>query len=481
VSPEYREIPIDLIDPSPFNTRQNVDEPLEGFSETVAVPLKVRVKPDGRYELVFGHRRLAELRRREIEYAPCIVTDMDDYLVLLEQWAENEDRVDLSDYEKALKLKQMLDTFNVTQTELAKKLGKSPTWITNHLHLQNLKQFFSAEILNQLTAYQGNAILSAPEMLIEQVCDDIEEQYRTEKSLPSATEIQKIIDDHIELNDEDVEKCSHCKHEIEGGVCELNDGDCRFEEATTETDQAQRSTQGSPQHEPGRQEKQPPNHVCEASPGSANCRICGRLLTVPESVKAGIGPVCAKGTKASPEEIYATIQDLYTRFGEPTPQFVTKILEAKGLSYSGAQQALADYKKRPAQPPSPTTATKPTPETTPKEETEQTTCPICGQLDTRQHIDEAVSDFAEYLVTAGVLPLGLAQRVKEALTRIRYGKELKLRIEQEIAIEPEEAEEQEVLAAESEAQAQEESEDREREERELEKEQTDQGHEEEEQ
>jgi ParB-like chromosome segregation protein Spo0J len=48
---------------------------------------------------------------------------MSDAEVLLEQWAENEEREDLSDYGKALKLRQMLDALKISQRDLAQRLG----------------------------------------------------------------------------------------------------------------------------------------------------------------------------------------------------------------------------------------------------------------------------------------------------------------------------------------------------------------------
>jgi hypothetical protein len=54
-------------------------------------------------------------------------------------------------------------------------------------------------------------------------------------------------------------------------------------------------------------------HVYDA--GSTHCRICGRELTAPESVAAGIGPVCASGTKASPEELEEEFNGIAGRLG----------------------------------------------------------------------------------------------------------------------------------------------------------------------
>ena len=198
-------------------------------------------------------------------------------------------------------------------------------------------------------------------------------------------------------------------------------------------------------------------HVYDA--GSTNCRICGRELTAPESVKAGIGPVCASGKpRSSPEEIYASIHDLYTRFESPNAVFVVRLLQQKhGLGFEGAQQALSDYKKnRPTQPPSLTPSPTKTPETK-------------AELSPKEPVMMLVEVF--------VRESGNVTWRQKTPVSILPGQNLEINVNgkpvhKEIAVEPEEDEEdEEVLAAESETRAQEEDEDREWEEREIEEEQ----------
>ena len=512
MSPEYREIPIDNIRLSPFNTRGEVsEEELQSLAETLKqsrgndVPLKVRPLPNAQgigelyeYEVVYGERRLKALKLAGIPTARCIVEDMNDTEVLMQQWMENEEHKDLSDYSKALKLKQIMDANQINQVQLAEKVGKTPAWISYHLSILKLKDKLTRVNLHLLSEKQARAILSASSEQLPEIIDYVEKYYKYNGKLPSTIQIEERIDSPEE---DQISNCDICKHyDSRDGTCDLDEGECRFEEATPETGPAQLPVQGRPLSEPGQQEKQPPDHEHVYDAGSTHCRICGRELTAPESVKAGIGPICAGGKpRASPEQIYASIHDLYTRFENPNPIFIVRLLQQKhGLGHEGAYQALSDYKKnRQAQLLSPASTTEPTPET--KEALEPsldeqlekthskldstTTCPICGQLDTQQHINEAISDFAEYLATAGILPPKGAELVKEALTRIRYGQDLKLIAEKKAALEPEEAEgtdaqpeedeeEQESLADSSEAQAQEEDEDREREERETEEEQS---------
>jgi ParB family chromosome partitioning protein len=99
----FQEIPVDQIQPSPFNTRGEIqEESLESLVQSIretglVESLKVRTVLDGAYELVSGERRLRAMKILGIEHASCTVREMSDAEVLLEQWAENEEWEDLMD------------------------------------------------------------------------------------------------------------------------------------------------------------------------------------------------------------------------------------------------------------------------------------------------------------------------------------------------------------------------------------------------
>jgi ParB family chromosome partitioning protein len=162
-----QELSVDLIRLSPFNTRGEIsDEDLESLVQSIretglVEPLKVRTVLDGAYELVSGERRLRAMKILSVEHASCTVREMSDVEVLLEQWAENEEREDLSDYGKALKLRQILDALKITQDELADKLGKTKGWVSQHLSILKLGKKFTSVNLHDLTDFQAQPILSS--------------------------------------------------------------------------------------------------------------------------------------------------------------------------------------------------------------------------------------------------------------------------------------------------------------------------------
>jgi ParB/RepB/Spo0J family partition protein len=390
VSPEYREIPVDLIRFSPFNTRGEVPaEELESLAETMkaeginTVPIKVRpvegeAEPDTPiYGLVYGERRLRALILAGLPLARCIVQEMTDAEVLMEQWVENEEHRDIPDYGKAQKLKQLLDALKVNQADLAAKLGKSQPWISVHFSMLRLEPFITRVIMWLLSEKQARAILAAPEDLIPAVCREVEAWMALKGALPSAEEIRGIV--------------SLLRTEAALSV--------------------------------------PEEHTCVASPGTTNCRICGRPLTAPESVAAGIGPVCAEGkpeiSEASPqtieeltleERVFKELDDLHAKFGEPSQSWMRgRLYDVFHLYVPDADKLIAKYRARAAKAEAPPfkLVVQEDPEETPGKAI--ALCPLCGKPNLQPDLDQRIETLVREL--QGKLPLGMVAIVEEALRR----------------------------------------------------------------
>jgi len=194
-----QELPVELIRMSLYNTRGEIlDEDLESLVQSIretglVEPLKVRTVLDGAYELVSGERRLRAMKILGIEHASCIMREMSDAEVLLEQWAENEEREDLSDYGKARKLRQMLDALKINQSELAEKIGKTKGWVSQHIAILSLEGKFTIVNLHQLNESQARVIFSAPESLQQSIIAKIEQYYEDKDVLPTAANIADFI------------------------------------------------------------------------------------------------------------------------------------------------------------------------------------------------------------------------------------------------------------------------------------------------
>ena len=142
-SKEVRQIPIEDIIPNRFQPRINFDEnALNELSESIKQhgiiqPLVLRPLGD-KFEIIAGERRYKAATLAGLSTVPGIVTDMDDNTSAEVALIENVQRKDLSAIEEAKSYKSMLERSNMTQEELAKKMGLSQSTIANKLRLLNL-------------------------------------------------------------------------------------------------------------------------------------------------------------------------------------------------------------------------------------------------------------------------------------------------------------------------------------------------------
>ena len=98
----------------------------------------VITKKDGEYELIAGERRLRAAKKIGLEKVPAIVRDIEDQEKLEVALVENIQREDLNSIELATAYKKLVNEFNLTQEELAKRVGKSRSAIANTLRMLNL-------------------------------------------------------------------------------------------------------------------------------------------------------------------------------------------------------------------------------------------------------------------------------------------------------------------------------------------------------
>jgi ParB family chromosome partitioning protein len=105
----------------------------------VIQPLIVRAAVTG-FELVAGERRWRAAKKAGLRNVPCIVREIDEEQRVLFALIENIQREDLNPVEEAAALRQAMDTFGLTQDEMAKSVGKSRPYIANALRLLRLPE-----------------------------------------------------------------------------------------------------------------------------------------------------------------------------------------------------------------------------------------------------------------------------------------------------------------------------------------------------
>jgi ParB family chromosome partitioning protein len=133
-----RLIPIEEIDPNPGQPRQSMGDLAELTASIrekgVLEPLLVR-HVDGRYQIIAGERRYRAAQEAGLAELPCIVRESSDAESMEIALVENLQRKDLSPFEEADGLKVLAEKYGYTHEDMAEKIGKSRSTITESLSL----------------------------------------------------------------------------------------------------------------------------------------------------------------------------------------------------------------------------------------------------------------------------------------------------------------------------------------------------------
>lgn len=138
-----RMIRLSEVEPNPDQPRKIFDtEPLEALAESISQhgviqPVVVRPK-DGMYMIVTGERRWRAARMAGLSEIPVIIIEADDKKAAELALVENIQRKDLNPVEEARGYAALIDEFSYTQEEIAKKIGRSRSAVTNSLRLLDL-------------------------------------------------------------------------------------------------------------------------------------------------------------------------------------------------------------------------------------------------------------------------------------------------------------------------------------------------------
>jgi ParB family chromosome partitioning protein len=167
---ELIDVPTAAVEPNPHQPRKHFDE--ESLVELAASiaemgvlqPILVRPLGDERYELVAGERRWRATQRAGLATIPAIVRSTSDLSSVEQALVENLHRQDLTSLEEASAYQQLLEDFGLTHDELASRVGKSRSAITNSIRLLSLPP--SVQVLladGALSAGHARALLGTPD------------------------------------------------------------------------------------------------------------------------------------------------------------------------------------------------------------------------------------------------------------------------------------------------------------------------------
>jgi ParB family transcriptional regulator, chromosome partitioning protein len=162
-----REIPLDQIDPNPFQTRSQVNE--EQMAELAASitangvvqPILVRPLASGRFQLIAGERRWRASKLAGKAAVPAILRQVSDEQAMEITIVENLQRADLNPMEQARAFEKLSREFHMTQEQMAHRTGKDRATIANFLRLLRLPPAVQARVeAGELSFGHARALLA---------------------------------------------------------------------------------------------------------------------------------------------------------------------------------------------------------------------------------------------------------------------------------------------------------------------------------
>ncbi len=180
---------INKVEPNRDQPRKNFDEDaLIELSESikqfgVLQPLLVQDK-NGYYEIIAGERRWRAAKLAKLKEVPVIIKKLTDQEVVEISLIENIQRENLNPIEEAIAYKRLLTEFNLKQDEVAERVSKSRTAVTNSMRLLKLNEKVQQMVIDDMISTgHARALLGI---------DDLEKQYTT---------AQKIFDEKLSVRE----------------------------------------------------------------------------------------------------------------------------------------------------------------------------------------------------------------------------------------------------------------------------------------
>ncbi len=158
---ETTSIPLRLIDPNPYQPRRQFDqESLEELAQSIELhgvlqPVIVR-KAGRRYQLLAGERRCRAAERAGLVEIPALVKELNDREMMELSIVENLQREDLNPLDEARGYEQLVKQLDLTQEEVAQRVGRSRSHVANTLRLLQLPPSLQ-ELVSRETISAGHA------------------------------------------------------------------------------------------------------------------------------------------------------------------------------------------------------------------------------------------------------------------------------------------------------------------------------------
>ncbi len=186
---QIQEIPLKQIIPNTYQPRRQFDDvQLNELAQSIQVngllqPIIVRLNDDQKYEIIAGERRFRAVELLNWEKIPAIVRDYSNQESAALALIENLQREDLNPIEEAQAYQQLEQMEQLPQKDLARKLGKSQSYVANKLRLLKLAQpVQQAIITGTISQRHGRALLNLSAKQQEEVLAKIVKRKLTVKA-----------------------------------------------------------------------------------------------------------------------------------------------------------------------------------------------------------------------------------------------------------------------------------------------------------
>ena len=180
---QIQDIELDKIVPNRYQPRREFsDDSIKELAETLdkdglLQPIVVREDGKDHYEIIAGERRYRAAKSLNWETIPAIVNNMNDDQAASLALIENLQREDLNPIDEAKAYTNLMKLNDLTQTALAKDMGKSQSYVANKLRLLKLDDDVQKALIEgKITARHGRALLNLSDDDQERVLKEIEEK-----------------------------------------------------------------------------------------------------------------------------------------------------------------------------------------------------------------------------------------------------------------------------------------------------------------
>ncbi|MDX6500674.1 MAG: ParB family transcriptional regulator, chromosome partitioning protein [Blastocatellia bacterium] len=170
---EIREIEIDLIRPGHQQPRTTfAQEKLDELAQSIRTsgiiqPLLVRPR-GGLFELVAGERRWRAAQLAGLPRVPAIIREIPDDKLLELALIENIQRQELNPIEEANAYKRLIESLNLTQEEVAQRVGRDRTFVTNYLRILKLPSEIQSLLENEKLSFgHARALLGLGDVILQ--------------------------------------------------------------------------------------------------------------------------------------------------------------------------------------------------------------------------------------------------------------------------------------------------------------------------